>query len=284
MRRYGVTPLLCIWLLLQIPCIRSYDEIETQLQRFWRHSNAVLDTSNQCIRESLQFANEAAEDVWLANFVKSVPEGGGGGVTLPRMKATVILSKAALVLPIIGDLVETGVNTGTSSCLMMRMMMRFDNCNRRLWAFDSFEGLPKPTGEDGVWGMGAHKGQMAVSQELFETNMKRWGAWNETRIVVTKGFFNETLPSSHIGKISFLRLDGDLFASTWDALTNLYHKVVPGGFVYVDDFGSFEGCREAIDSFRTKHHIYEPLHFVREENQVKYIMFEAVWWQKRLVA
>ena len=164
------------------------------------------------------------------------------------------------------------------------MMMRFDNCSRRPWPLDSFEGLPKPTGEDGVWDMGAHKGQMAVSQELFETNMKRWGAWKETRIVVTKGFFNETLPSYHIGKISFLRLDGDLFASTWDALTNLYHKVVPGGYVYVDDFGSFEGCREAIDSFRTKHHIYEPLHFVREENQVKYIMFEAVWWQKRLVA
>ena len=167
-------------------------------------------------------------------------------MTLPRMKATVILSKAALVLPIIGDLVETGVNTGTSSCLMMRMMMRFDNCNRRLWAFDSFEGLPNPTGEDGVWGMGAHKGHMAVSQELFEANMKRWGAWNETRIVVTKGLFNETLPSSHIGKISFLRLDGDLFASTWDALTNLYHKVVSGGYIYVDDFGSFEACREAI--------------------------------------
>ena len=271
-----------LFLLFPLLCY-CYDEIETQLQRFWRHSNAVLDTSNQCIRESLQFADEIAEDAWLANFVKSVPEGGGGGVTLPRMKATVILSKAALILPIIGDLVETGVNTGTSSCLMMRMLLRFDNCNRRLWAYDSFEGLPKPTGEDGVWGMGAHKGQMAVAQELFEANMKRWGAWNESKIVDTKGFFNETLPSSPIGKISFLRLDGDLFASTWDALANLYHKVVPGGYIYVDDFGSFEGCREAIDSFRTKHHIYEPLHFIREENQVKYIMFEAVWWQKRLV-
>lgn len=162
------------------------------------------------------------------------------------------------------------------------MLLRFDNCQRKFWGFDSFAGLPNNiTNADGVWGVAGKGGDMAVSQERFEGNMKRWGAWNDSRIVISKGYFSETLPMSRVDKISFLRLDGDIFVSTWEALEFLYHKVVSGGYIYVDDYGSFEGCREAVDKFRVKHQIYEPLRYVREENQIKYIMFEAVWWKKK---
>ena len=80
---------------------------------------------------------------------------------------------------------------------------------------------------------------------------------------------------------------GDLFESTWDAITALYKKVVPGGFIYVDDFGSFEGCREAINTYRQRNGIYESLQYIRENNaggaipEKSIITFEAVWWQKR---
>jgi hypothetical protein len=87
---------------------------------------------------------------------------------------------------------------------------------------------------------------MKFSQDLFENNLKMNNVWNDDILQISKGYFNITLPISKVQDISFLRLDGDLFISTWDALENLYHKVVPGGYIYVDDYGSFEGCRLAI--------------------------------------
>lgn len=76
-------------------------------------------------------------------------------------------------------------------------------------------------------------------------------------------------------------MDGDLFVSTWDVLNAFYHKVVPGGYIYVDDFGSFEGCRNAVDLYRAKHKIYEPIRFIRENQAMGRLNFEAIWWKKR---
>jgi hypothetical protein len=51
-------------------------------------------------------------------------------------------------------------------------------------------------------------------------------------------------------QLALLRLDGDLYKSTQDALTSLYDKVSPGGYVIVDDYNSWDGCRAAADEFR----------------------------------
>jgi hypothetical protein len=58
------------------------------------------------------------------------------------------------------------------------------------------------------------------------------------------------LPNAPIERIAILRLDGDMYASTMDALLALGHKVSPGGFIIVDDFGAVEGCRKAIADYR----------------------------------
>ncbi len=90
------------------------------------------------------------------------------------------------------------------------------------------------------------------------------------------GFFNDTIPVTPVQHIAFLRLDGDLYQSTLDVLTGLYDKVIPGGYIYVDDFNSFAGCREAIHKFRTERRIYEPLHLIFEADG----RLEAAWWRK----
>ena len=108
-------------------------------------------------------------------------------------------------------------------------------------------------------------------------NMKSQGFVPGHHMVVTPGWFSDTVAQSPVRHISFLRLDGDLFVSTWDAITGLYDRLVPGGIIYVDDYNSFRGCREAIDRFRTMHRIYEPIKFVWEHDW----KFEAVWWVKR---
>ena len=82
-----------------------------------------------------------------AKYVHEVTSQMAGIVSAPRRRATAWLAKAALTLPE-GDFVETGVYVGTSSAIMMNVLMHFDTCNRKLWAFDSFEGLPPPSPEE----------------------------------------------------------------------------------------------------------------------------------------
>lgn len=204
---------------------------------------------------------------------------GGLGIVSPaRKRSTALLTKAALTLPE-GDIVETGTFIGTSAAIIMNILKDADNCDRKLWAFDSFEGLPEPTMEDGTQGI---QGGFRATEDLFKANMESLGLLDMSRLEITKGWFSSTCKTSKVERIAFLRLDGDLFSSTWDALAALYDRVVPGGFIYVDDYGSFVGCRKAIDKFRSEMHIYEPLHYIRENDaDSRQIIFEAVWWMKR---
>ncbi|HEY7178517.1 MAG TPA: TylF/MycF/NovP-related O-methyltransferase, partial [Gaiella sp.] len=74
-----------------------------------------------------------------------------------------------------------------------------------------------------------------------------------------------------IERLALLRLDGDMYESTWDALDNLYPKLSPGGFVIVDDYRSVHACQRAVDEYRRRHGIREPL----EE-----VDWSAVYWRR----
>ena len=74
---------------------------------------------------------------------------------------------------------------------------------------------------------------------------------DERNIVIRKGWFQHTLPQARheIGPIAVLRLDGDWYESTKCCLENLYDSVVPGGYVILDDYYCWEGCKKAFDEF-----------------------------------
>lgn len=216
----------------------------------------------------------------------SIRKAGITLVSIPRLIATIWLARTAIALPIGGDFVETGVYKGGTSILLIRMLQKYDSCGRHFWGFDSFRGLPESVAQDrtGHLSHGA-TGQYTTSEKTFLKNLRRHNAYTNPSIVHSvAGFFNETLPVAPIDKISLLRLDGDIFTSTWDSLTNLYHKVVPGGYIYVDDYDSFNGCKLAVDTFRSENHITEPMTKILEGKRADQRMkraFEAVWWQKR---
>lgn len=218
---------------------------------------------------------------YISRLIKvNMPVGGWGIVSNPRKRATAMLSKLAITLPN-GDFVETGSYIGTCAVIMLKILRDFDRCGRKLWVFDSFEGLPIPSREDRTQGQ---PGQFNVTLDKFTQNLVSQGVYDMQKLVVTKGWFKDTLPASQVSQIAFLRLDGDLFESTWDAVVALYDRVVPGGIIYVDDYGSFVGCANAIEKFRTMKKIYEPLHYVLEKPRdpdFPEIVFEAVWWVKR---
>jgi len=89
--------------------------------------------------------------------------------------------------------------------------------------------------------------------------------------VFTKGWFRDTLPTLPVEEIAVLRLDGDMYESTMDALVHLEPKVAPGGFVIVDDYNGIDACRQAVADYRAAHAIDSPIHEVD---------WTAVWWRK----
>jgi O-methyltransferase len=81
----------------------------------------------------------------------------------------------------------------------------------------------------------------------------------DDKVKFIKGWFRDTLHVAPIQQLALLRLDGDLYESTMDALKALYAKVSPGGFIIVDDFNDFEPCRRAVLEFRELHDIDDPI-------------------------
>jgi O-methyltransferase len=170
--------------------------------------------------------------------------------------------KAVITDGIAGDLVETGVWRGGGSIMMRACLEAFGDKTRRVWCADSFEGLPPPDlaryPQDA--GMIWHtQSQLAISLEQVQRNFEKYGFLDD-RVVFLRGWFKDTLPSAPIENIAILRLDGDLYVSTMDALNNLYAKVSPGGFIIVDDYNIKEDtCRRAISDFRASENILSPI-------------------------
>jgi O-methyltransferase len=161
-----------------------------------------------------------------------------------------------------GDLVETGVWRGGGSIFMRAALEAFGDKSRVVWCADSFEGLPKPDLDKYPQDRGANwhlQPQLAVSLDSVQENFRKFDMLDE-RVKFLVGWFKDTLPSAPIGKISVLRLDGDMYESTMDSLNSLYSKISPGGFLIIDDFGIDEDtCRRAIHDFRNAHGIAEEI-------------------------
>jgi len=145
-----------------------------------------------------------------------------------------------------GAVVETGSWKGGLGAYMAGF-------GRATWLFDSFEGLPELTEKDkdiaepkGL-ALNEKTGYIAVSEECAQRIARKLG----TTPHIIKGWFSDTLPryKGEIGSIALLRLDGDTYSSTMEALTIFYDNVVTGGIVVVDDYHDFGGCREALYNF-----------------------------------
>ena len=160
-----------------------------------------------------------------------------------------------------GDLIEIGVWRGGSTILMRAVLKSYDVKNRIVWVADSFEGLPRPDAETYRADEGdAHylESRLAVSLETVKSNFDRYGLLDE-QVKFLKGWFKDTLPSAPIDKLALIRLDGDLYESTRDGLSNLYPRLQRGGFVIIDDYGYLNSCKQAVHDYRDKHNIKEPI-------------------------
>ncbi len=162
-----------------------------------------------------------------------------------------------------GDCIETGVWRGGSTILMRGILKAYGDKTRKVWVADSFRGVPPPNvGKYPADQISELHTQMyhylAVPLERVQSNFEKFDLLDE-QVVFVEGLFSETLPGIPIEKLSLLRLDGDLYESTMDALVNLYPKLSVGGFVIIDDFGSNINCVQALTEYRAQHGIDDPM-------------------------
>lgn len=159
-----------------------------------------------------------------------------------------------------GDFIETGVWRGGATIFMRAHLAAHAVTHRRVWVADSFQGLPEPSArQDIAYDLSArYQPILAVRLERVQDLFDRYDLLDD-QVCFLAGWFRDTLPTAPITQLALLRLDGDLYESTMDALVALYEKVVPGGFIIVDDYGALPPCREAVDTFRSRHGITAPL-------------------------
>ena len=176
-----------------------------------------------------------------------------------------------------GDFVETGVWRG-GACIFARAIMKsYGVTDRTVWVADSFAGLPEPDAET----YSADKGDkhhtvsiLAVSREQVENNFRVYGLLDE-QVKFLVGWFKDTLPKAPIDQVAVLRLDGDMYESTMDAMKALYHKVAPGGYVIVDDYYAVDACKQAV-------HDYLNEYAKGETVDIQEIDGTGVFWQRKI--
>jgi ubiquinone/menaquinone biosynthesis C-methylase UbiE len=171
-----------------------------------------------------------------------------------------------------GDCMECGVWRGGAVILMRGYLAAHGITDRTVWVADSFEGIPAPTlpQENGLQLSKETHPMLAIDLDTVRNLFERYGLLDD-QVRFLKGWFKDTLPQAPVERLALLRLDGDLYESTMDALEALYHKVVPGGFVVIDDYGCLEPCRRAVTEFRERYGITDPIHEVD---------WTAVYWRK----
>jgi O-methyltransferase len=152
-----------------------------------------------------------------------------------------------------GDLIEAGAWRGGASILMRATLDTLDARDRTVWVADSFQGFPDPDRQKGL----SAADYLAVSLEQVESNFARFGL--EEGVTFVPGFFENTMSELLGRRWSVVRLDGDTYEATWLTLHSLYPGLSVGGHLIVDDYGALEECRRAVDEFRARYGIEEPL-------------------------
>jgi hypothetical protein len=171
-----------------------------------------------------------------------------------------------------GAVVECGVWRGGSMLNVAHTLVALGSTDRDLFLFDTFSGMSEPTARD------VHLGKRTAAAEMLETATRDERVWAiasiedvregfasvdypDERVHFVEGKVEDTIPGHAPGQIAILRLDTDWYESTKHELTHLYDRLAPGGVLIIDDYGTWQGSRDAMDEFLSA--TGEPLLLVR---------------------
>lgn len=165
--------------------------------------------------------------------------------------------RAVLADGIPGDFVECGVWRGGAAFLMADLLRQAGVRDRKVWLFDSFEGLPPPQAIDGASAIAyatspddpRYLDNCRAMLDEVRRGAEALGLADRTELV--QGWFEDSLPKARerVGPIAILRIDADWYSSVRCCLESLYDQVSDGGYVIFDDYDTWDGCAIAAHEF-----------------------------------
>lgn len=183
--------------------------------------------------------------VWKdQHFFRKAREQAEGITGIPDPRSFVLQSCLRALANVEGDVAECGVRNGRSTLFMLTADLR----ERQYHLFDSFEGLSDPSSEDRMKG-GAHrwkKGDLSASEARVRETLSGF-----SNLHFHVGWIPQTLGAVSDKAFAFVHIDVDLYEPTRDSLAFFFDRVVPGGLIVCDDYGSAycPGARKAFDEF-----------------------------------
>jgi predicted O-methyltransferase YrrM len=180
--------------------------------------------------------------------------------SVERMYALYKATEYVVVNRIAGDFVECGVWKGGSAMLMALALRRFGAFDRTIYLYDTFRGMSEPAEADRsalgesapeTWRLAA-EGEVNrwcyAPLDEVRTNLATTG-YPDTRLKYVEGKVEDTIPATLPERVALLRLDTDWYQSTLHELTHLFPRLAPGGILIVDDYGYWQGAKQAVDSY-----------------------------------
>jgi hypothetical protein len=160
---------------------------------------------------------------------------------------------------IAGDIVECGVWRGGSMMAVALALLARGDTSRQLYLYDTFEGMSPPTGVDRDLAGETAQAQLdrAARQEniwaeasLEDVQANLWSTgYPRDRLHFVKGPVEQTIPATLPSGVALLRLDTDWYESTRHELHHLYPLLAPHGVLVIDDYGHWQGARQAVDEY-----------------------------------
>jgi hypothetical protein len=162
-----------------------------------------------------------------------------------------------------GAVMECGVWRGGSMLAVAHTLLRLGVTDRDLYLFDTFSGMTAPTDRDIRVKQRKHASEYLTAEGSGPTAWDHYVAsvedvkdgfecveYPKDRVHLVPGRVEDTVPDQAPDRIAILRLDTDWYESTRHELTHLYNRLSPGGVLIIDDYGSWQGSKEATDEFR----------------------------------
>jgi O-methyltransferase len=254
--------------------LTRYGEDELAPVRATNHP-VIRRALNILARRNIKLVRSVPFDEQKRNLGLDWPAAAETMIGMQRLTSLQRCAETVLAEDIPGDLVECGVWRGGACILMRAVLAVYGDEKRCVWLADSFAGVPSPDKENYVADenlrLDLSADVLAVSQAAVKANFKRFGLLDD-RVRFLPGWFKDTLPNAPIDRIALLRLDGDLYESTIQALDVLYPRLSDGAFCIIDDYHAISACRQAVTDYREKHNILA---------DINEIDGSGVYWRKQ---
>jgi hypothetical protein len=226
-------------------------------------SDSPIPQRNDYLERYITYIAET-EGLWREAMFPDLPLVEGRSPLLAQLYGTgvseafYLLSCLHSALAVPGDICEFGVAHGTASALVANEILSTD---RKLWLFDSFQGLSKPTEKDilvddilGYGSMDRYEGAFSHPMEQVKYLLRQVSFPSE-RVRIIPGFIQESIQSADLpNPVCFAYIDFDLYEPIVVTLDYLHRSLSPGGVILIDDYGFFSsGAKTAVDEFAAKH-------------------------------